>query len=248
MINNISTYKALRVEEVDEKFVSSVKELPFTALEDDDVLIKVHYSSLNYKDALSASGNKGVTRNYPHTPGIDAVGTIVSTNSDQFSVDDNVIVTSYDLGMNTDGGFAEYVKVPASWVVKLPQNLSMKEAMMIGTAGLTAGMSVLRLVDTVKPEDGTIVVSGATGGVGSVSVMILSKLGYKVAAITGKETETPYLLELGASEIILRKDFEDLQNRPLLKPIYAGAIDTVGGVILENMIKSCPFRRGNRLW
>jgi len=238
MINNKSAFKAFRVEEENEKFISTVKEIPFETLEEGEVLIKVHYSSLNYKDALSASGNKGVTRNFPHTPGIDAVGTIVSTTSDQFSVEEKVIVTSYDLGMNTDGGFAEYVKVPASWVVKLPKNLSMKEAMIIGTAGLTAGMSVLRLVETVKPEDGTIVVSGATGGVGSVSVMILNKLGYKVAAITGKEAEKQYLLDLGATEVILRKDFEELQKRPLLKPIYAGAIDTVGGVILENMIKS----------
>ncbi|WP_396601045.1 YhdH/YhfP family quinone oxidoreductase [Algibacter sp. R77976] len=238
MINNKTTYKAFRVEEKDEKFISSIQELPFETLEEGEVLIKVHYSSLNYKDALSASGNKGVTRKFPHTPGIDAVGTIVSSTSDQFSEEEKVIVTSYDLGMNTNGGFAEYVKVPASWVVKLPTNLSMKEAMIIGTAGLTAGMSVLRLVETVKPQDGTIIVSGATGGVGSVSVMILNKLGYTVAAITGKEAEKQYLLDLGASEVVLRKDFEELQKRPLLKPIYAGAIDTVGGVILENMIKS----------
>ena len=234
----METFKAFRVEEVEEKFVSSIKELPFQELEEGEVLVKVDYSSLNFKDALSFSGNKGVTRNFPHTPGIDAVGVITESKSDKFKVGEEVIVTSYDLGMNTDGGFAEYVKVPASWVVKLPKNLSKKEAMIIGTAGLTAGMSVLRLVETVKPEDGTIVVSGATGGVGSVSVMILNKLGYKVAAITGKEAEKQYLLDLGAAEVILRKDFEELQNRPLLKPLFAGAIDTVGGVILENIIKS----------
>ena len=238
MTNEKSTFKAFRVEEENEKFVSAIKEIPFQELEEGEVLIKVHYSSLNYKDALSASGNKGVTRNFPHTPGIDAVGTIVSSSSEKFNVDEEVIVTSYDLGMNTDGGFAEYVKVPASWVVKLPKGLSMKEAMIIGTAGLTAGMSVLRLIETVKPAAGTIVVSGATGGVGSVSVMILNKLGYKVAAITGKEAEKQYLLDLGATEVILRKDFEEFQKRPLLKPLFAGAIDTVGGVILENMIKT----------
>jgi len=238
MIINKTTFKAFRVEEENEKFISTVKEIPFETVDEGEVLIKVHYSSLNYKDALSASGNKGVTRNFPHTPGIDAVGTIVSTTSDKFSVEEKVIVTSYDLGMNTNGGFAEYVKVPASWVVKLPKNLSMKEAMIIGTAGLTAGMSVLRLVETVQPEDGTIVVSGATGGVGSVSVMILKKLGYEVAAITGKEAEKQYLLNLGATEVILRKDFEEMQKRPLLKPLFAGGIDTVGGVILENIIKT----------
>lgn len=230
-------FKAFRVEEVEGGFVSAIKEMPFQELEQGEVLVKVHYSSLNYKDALSASGNKGVTRNYPHTPGIDAVGTIVKSSSENFSVEENVIVTSYDLGMNTNGGFAEYVKVPASWVVKLPKNLSMKEAMIIGTAGLTAGMSVLKLVETVKPDHGNVVVSGATGGVGSLSVLILSKLGYNVTAITGKESEKQYFEDLGV-EVISRKDFEEMQKRPLLKPLFAGGIDTVGGVILENIIKT----------
>jgi len=236
-MNNKTTYKAFRVEEENEKFVSAIKEIFFEALKEKELLIKVHYSSLNYKDALSASGNKGVTRNYPHTPGIDAVGTIVSSTSEYFKIDDTVIVTSYDLGMNTDGGFAEFVKVPENWVVKLPKNLSMKEAMIFGTAGLTAGMSVLRLTETVKPKDGQIVVSGATGGVGSLSVLILLKLGYKVTAVTGKEAEKQYFEDLGV-EVILRKDFEEMQKRPLLKPLFAGGIDTVGGVILENIIKS----------
>ena len=238
MVNTKTTFKAFRVEEENEKFVSAVKEMDFESLNKGEILIKVHYSSLNYKDALSANGNKGVTRNYPHTPGIDAVGTVISSKSESFNLNDKVIVTSYDLGMNTNGGFAEYVKVPENWVIKLPANLSMKEAMIFGTAGLTAGMSVLRLIETVKPTDGTIVVSGATGGVGSVSVQILNKLGYKVAAITGKEAEKQYLLDLGVSEVILRKDFEELQNKPLLKPQFAGGIDTVGGVILENILKT----------
>ncbi|MEZ7504835.1 YhdH/YhfP family quinone oxidoreductase [Flavobacterium sp. Arc2] len=233
-----STYKAFRVEENEGNYISTIKEMPFTSLAQGEVLIRVHYSSLNYKDALSASGNKGVTRNYPHTPGIDAVGTIVSSESNKFHVKDNVIVTSYDLGMNTDGGFAEYIKVPEDWAVKLPENLSMKEAMIIGTAGLTAGISVLRLSENVKPEDGPIVVSGATGGVGSLSIAILKKLGYKTAAITGKETERDYLIKIGADEVIMRQDFEETEKRPLLKPAFAGAIDTVGGVILENIIKS----------
>ena len=237
-MNIKTTYKAFRVEENEDNFTSSIKEIPFTILEKGELRIKVHYSSLNYKDALSASGNKGVTRNYPHTPGIDVVGTIVASESNKFKVDDNVIVTSYDLGMNTDGGFAQFVKVPEDWVVKLPENLSMKEAMTIGTAGLTAGISVLKLIASVKPEDGTIVVSGATGGVGSVGISILNKLGYKTVAITGKESETDFLKKLGADEIILRKDFEEVNKRPLLKPAFAGAIDTVGGVILDNIIKS----------
>ncbi|MCL7764897.1 YhdH/YhfP family quinone oxidoreductase [Polaribacter sp. Z014] len=237
-MDNQSNYKAFRVEEKDGNFISSVKEIAFTPLEQGEVLIKVQYSSLNYKDALSSIGNKGVTRNYPHTPGIDAAGTVVSSESTKFKESDNVIVTSYDLGMNTDGGFAEYVKVPEDWVVKLPENLSMKEAMTIGTAGLTAGMSVLKLTALVKPADGAIVVSGATGGVGSTSIAILKKLGYKTIAITGKESEIDFLKKLGADEIMMRKDVEDMAKRPLLKPLFAGGIDTVGGVILENIIKA----------
>ncbi|MGB7842601.1 MAG: YhdH/YhfP family quinone oxidoreductase [Salinimicrobium sp.] len=231
-------FKAFVIEEKEGDFIREIKSKKVNDLPEGDVLIKVHFSSLNYKDALSASGNKGVTRKYPHTPGIDAVGTVVSTKTNKFKVDDKVIVTSYDLGMNTDGGFGQYISVPEDWVVKLPENLSMKEAMIIGTAGLTAGMSVLRLTETVKPEDGEIVVSGATGGVGSLCISILKKLGYKIAAITGKETERDFLLNLGADNIILRNDFESIKNKVLLKPVYAGAIDTVGGVILENIIKS----------
>lgn len=237
-MNIKSTYKAFRVEEKEGNYISTIKEMPFNSLAQGELLIKVHYSSLNYKDALSASGNKGVTRNYPHTPGIDAVGTIVSSESSKFKVDDKVIVTSYDLGMNTDGGFGQYIQIPEDWAVKLPKNLSMKEAMIIGTAGLTAGISVLRLNETVKPEDGPIIVSGATGGVGSLSIAILKKLGYQTIAITGKETEREYLMKLGADKVIMRKDFEEMEKRPLLKPTFAGAIDTVGGVILENIIKS----------
>ncbi len=237
-MNIKTTYKAFRVEEKEDKFTSSIKDMPFTFLEKGELRIKVQFSSLNYKDALSASGNKGVTRNYPHTPGIDVVGTVTSSESSKFKVNDNVIVTSYDLGMNTDGGFAQFVKVPEDWAVKLPENLSMKEAMTIGTAGLTAGISVLKLIASVKPEDEAIVVSGATGGVGSVSISILNKLGYKTVAITGKETEFDFLKKLGADEIILRKDFEEVNKKPLLRPAFAGAIDTVGGVILDNIIKS----------
>jgi putative YhdH/YhfP family quinone oxidoreductase len=231
-------FKAFVVSEKEGTFVGGIKSKLISDLPEGDLLIKVHYSSLNYKDALSASGNKGVTRKYPHTPGIDAVGTVVSSKTDQFKADDKVIVTSYDLGMNTAGGFGQYIRIPENWAVKLPENLSMKEAMTLGTAGLTAGMSVLRLTETIKPEDGEIVVSGATGGVGAVSIAILKKLGYQIAAITGKETERDYLMTLGAATIIMRKDFESLDNKPLLKPAFAGGIDTVGGVILENIIKS----------
>ncbi|MDX8341141.1 YhdH/YhfP family quinone oxidoreductase [Draconibacterium sp. IB214405] len=238
MVQNTSTFKAFRVEEKEGNYIGSIQDMEFGTLKENEILVKVHFSSLNYKDALSASGNRGVTRSYPHTPGIDAVGIIEKSNCESLQVGDKVIVTSYDLGMNTDGGFAEYIQVPSEWAVKLPEKMTMKEAMIYGTAGLTAGMSVLRLTELIKPEDGKIVVSGATGGVGALSVSILSKLGYHVVAITGKEKERGYLLNLGAQEIILRNEFEELDKKPLLKPMFVGAIDTVGGVILENVIKS----------
>lgn len=233
-----ASFRAFRVEELDGTYSSSIQSVPFRSLQPNEIRVKVHYSSLNYKDALSASGNKGVTRNYPHTPGIDAVGVVEESTTDAFKSGEKVIVTSYDLGMNTDGGFAEYIQVPASWALKLPIKLSMLEAMIYGTAGLTAGMSVFRLTELVKPEDGKIAVSGATGGVGALSVAILSKLGYRVVAITGKASEEAYLKKLGASEILLRQDIEALDKKPLLKPLFAGAVDTVGGLILENIIKA----------
>ncbi|SFB94939.1 putative quinone oxidoreductase, YhdH/YhfP family [Flexibacter flexilis DSM 6793] len=238
MATTDSTFRAFRIEERDGQYMRSVQSMPFAALENDEILVRVHYSSLNYKDALSASGNKGVTRHYPHTPGIDAVGVVEQSNSPTVAVGQQVIVTSYDLGMNTDGGFAEYIKVPAAWAVPLPEKMTMKEAMIYGTAGFTAGMSVARLVELVQPSDGKIVVSGATGGVGALSVAILSHLGYWVVAVTGKESEKAYLTGLGAKEILLRSEIENFDKKPLLKPLFAGAVDTVGGVILENIIKT----------
>ncbi|MGL1889726.1 MAG: YhdH/YhfP family quinone oxidoreductase [Reichenbachiella sp.] len=238
----IPEFKALVVSEEKDTYVSDVKMRSIDELPEGDVLIKVHYSSLNYKDALSANGNKGVTKNYPHTPGIDAAGIVVYSTTDAFVVGESVIVTSYDFGMNHAGGFAEYIRVPAEWVVKLPQNLTLREAMLYGTAGLTAGVGVSKIVALVAPEDGPVVVSGATGGVGSISVMILSKLGYTVTALTGKPDEAGFLKSLGASNVIARSEFEMKESRPMLKGLYAGAIDTVGGVILDNIIKSLkPF-------
>ena len=231
-------FKAFVVEEHEDEFIRSITTKTVSDLPENDLLIKVRYSSLNYKDALSASGNKGVTKNYPHTPGIDAVGTVVSSNSKKFRENQNVIVTSYDLGMNTDGGFGQYIRVPSEWVVKLPEEMSMKESMIIGTAGLTAGMSVLRLTEYIKPEHGKVVVSGATGGVGSISVAILSQLGFKVTAISGKQEDHDFLFKLGAAEVIDRKEFGQENKRPMMKPGFAGGIDTVGGSILDNIIKS----------
>ena len=231
-------FKGFIVEEQGGRFVRNIKTRSVRDLPENDLLIRVRYSSLNYKDALSASGNKGITKNYPHTPGIDAVGTVVSSDTKKFRESEKVIVTSYDLGMNTSGGFGQYIRVPSDWAVKLPEEFSMKESMIIGTAGLTAGMSVLRLTEYIKPEHGKVVVSGATGGVGSLSVAILAKLGFNVSAISGKEKDHDFLFKLGAGEVIARKDFEQENTRPMMKGCFAGGIDTVGGSILDNIIKS----------
>ena len=230
-------YKAFIVEEQNTEFVHSIQYLSTGNLPKGDVLIRVNYSSLNYKDTLSASGNKGVTKNYPHTPGIDAAGIVEYSDDEKFKSGDKVIVTGYDLGMNTPGGFGQYIRVPAEWVVKLPDGLSMKESMILGTAGFTAAISVLRLSDLVKPEDGKIIVSGATGGVGSISLILLTKLGYKTVAITGKEAEHAFLQNIGCNEIITRIEFQAPDHHPLLSAVYAGAIDTVGGTVLENILK-----------
>jgi len=230
-------YKAFVVAEGVEGVTQSIRNLSTDDLPAGDILVKVHYSSLNYKDALSATGNKGVTKKYPHTPGIDAAGTVAYSDSDLFQQGDEVIVTGFDLGMNTAGGFGQYIRVPAEWVVRLPEGLSLKESMIIGTAGFTAGISVLRLSELVKPDAGKILVSGATGGVGSVSLSLLTKLGYQTVSITGKESEYEFLHSMGSTEIIPRDEFLLPDKRPLLSAQFAGAIDTVGGPVLEKILK-----------
>lgn len=232
------TYKALVVEKENGGFKRSIKTLEVDDLPDNDTLVRVSYSSLNFKDALSATGNKGVTRKFPHTPGIDAAGVIEETKSDAFKPGDEVIVTSYDLGMNTFGGFGEYIRVPAEWVVKLPSGLSLKQSMIYGTAGFTAGMSVYELVSRIKPHDGEILVTGATGGVGSMAVAILSSLGYSVACVSGKPDAAEHLKPLGAGRIISREEFLKDHEKPLLKEAWAGAVDTAGGDLLACAVKS----------
>ncbi|MFH2059797.1 MAG: YhdH/YhfP family quinone oxidoreductase [Pseudomonadota bacterium] len=232
------SYKAWVVKETSKnQFAGQIQEIQVNDLPDSDVLIRVHYSSLNYKDALSATGNRGVTKTYPHTPGVDAAGIVEHSRDAAFQKGQKVIVTSYDLGMNTSGGFGQYIRVPAEWVVKLPQNLSLKESMILGTAGFTAAMSVYKLVQTITPDRGDILVTGATGGVGSLSVGILSHLGYRVTAISGKK-DTTLLDQLGVINVVSRQDFLEKADRPLLKEKWAGVIDTVGGPILAAAIKS----------
>jgi alcohol dehydrogenase len=239
----IMNFKAFVTEETEKGFTSSIKERSFNDLPAGDVLIKVLFSSLNYKDALSASGNKGVSRNYPHSPGIDAAGIVEESNFDDFSNGDEVIVTGYDLGMNTSGGFSQYIRVPKEWIIKKPDNFSLEESMAFGTAGLTAGLCVRKiLLNGIKPEDGDIFVTGATGGVGTVAVMLLSKLGFNVIAITGKENQTDLLLSLGAKEVINRSEFEGEMKSPLSKPRWAGGVDAVGSDILSNLITATHQR------
>ena len=232
------SYKALIVEEPEKNnFVRQIKNANINDLPKGDVLIRVLYSSLNYKDALSATGNRGVTRQYPHTPGIDAAGIVEESLVDTIKKGEKVIVTSYDLGMNTSGGFGQYIRVPKDWVVKLPDGLDLKQSMIFGTAGFTAGMSIFKLIQTIRPEHGDILVTGATGGVGSLASGILSHLGYCVTAVSGK-TDTSLLNNLGVKAILSRNDFLKNTKPPVLKPQWAGAIDTVGGEILATAIKS----------
>jgi acrylyl-CoA reductase (NADPH) len=183
-----------------------------------------------------------VTRKYPHTPGIDAAGVVATSSTSQFGAGDQVIVTGFDLGMNSSGGFGQYISVPAAWAVKLPQGLTLKESMGCGTAGLTAALCLLRLMAFGLTKDsGEVLVTGATGGVGSIAVGILSKLGFNVVAATGKTGERDFLTQLGAKTIISREEANDASGRPLQKGRWAGVVDTVGGNILATAIKSTKY-------
>ncbi|MHC1697331.1 MAG: YhdH/YhfP family quinone oxidoreductase [Geobacteraceae bacterium] len=239
----VDSFTAMIVEKTEDKNypirigTRSVKDLP-----PGEILLKVHYSSLNYKDALSATGQFGITKNYPHTPGIDAAGEIVESSDPAFKPGDKVIVTSYDLGMDTPGGFGQYIRVPAEWVVPLPEGLSLRESMILGTAGLTAGLMVEKLVrNGVKPEHGEVLVTGATGGVGSVAVAILAKAGYRVIAATGKSSQKDFLLSLGAADVIGREEVLVGSDRPLMSARWAGVVDVVGGETLAAAIKSTLY-------
>jgi len=236
-------FKALVVSEAGEnRFVREIKERNVNDLPNGEVLVRVKYSSLNYKDVLSATGNRGVTKTYPHTPGIDAAGVVEASLSPDFKPGEPVIVTSFDLGMNTSGGFGQYIRVPAGWVVKLPANLSLRESMIYGTAGFTAALSIYRLVEYgITPDKGKILVSGGAGGVGSIAVSILAKLGYQVAAVNAIVDEKDYLLGIGAKEVISIEEATASGGRPLLKARWAGSVDTVGGPILATTIKSTDY-------
>jgi putative YhdH/YhfP family quinone oxidoreductase len=228
-------FKALVVEETDDgSYSQTVKRRSVKDLPDHDVIIEVYYSALNYKDALSATGNKGVTQEFPHTPGVDAAGMVAESSDDRFSEGDKVIVTSFDLGQNTPGGFGQYIRVPADWIVPLPEGLTLRESMMLGTAGFTAAYGVDHLIkNNTNPQDGAVLVTGATGGVGSLAIALLNLNGFEVTAATGTMDQTEFLKRLGAGSVINRDEISDETGRPMLSGRWAGVIDTVGGDMLD---------------
>ena len=236
-------FKALVVEKTaDGQFVRRIMDRCIDDLPPGDLVVRVAYSSLNYKDALSATGHPGVTRQFPHTPGVDAAGEVLSCESGAFSVGDKVVITGYDLGMETDGGWGGVIRIPSEWAVRLPVGLSLHESMAIGTAGFTAALSVLKLVQAgVKPADGEILVTGATGGVGSIAVAILAKSGYQVVASTGKSSDEAFLKNLGVAEILTRDQVTAGAERPMMKERWAGCVDVVGGETLAAAIKSTRY-------
>jgi alcohol dehydrogenase len=207
-----------------------------------DLLIDVRYSSLNFKDALSATGNPGVSRNFPHTPGIDAAGVVVESSSEGFAPGDAVVAIGFDLGMNTPGGFGQRIRIPAGWALPLPAGLDLRESMRLGTAGFTAALCVQKLEEAgMTPDGGPVLVTGATGGVGSVAVMLLAKLGYRVTAVTGKPDQHGFLESIGAAEIVSLEEARSGSDRPLLPETWGGVVDTVGGETLFNSIKRLRY-------
>ncbi len=244
-----SRFRALRVHENDGTMSARIEEFSPDDLPAGEVLVRVQYSSLNYKDALSLAGNRGVTRSYPHTPGIDAAGEVVESADGAVPPGRAVVVHGYDLGMNTWGGFSEYIRVPADWVVPLPDGLAPREAMAYGTAGYTAALSVERIDRVLRPDggaapDGPVVVSGAGGGVGSIAVAMLSGLGYAVTASTGKADDAKArqrLTDLGAEEVVDRDAVAADAERPIAKGRWIGGVDTTGGTILAGMVKAAGY-------
>ncbi len=222
---------------------AGIEQRPLRELPAGDVLIRVRYSSLNYKDALAATGHSGVVRRFPHVPGIDSAGEVVESGSSGLKVGDPVIITGHELGADRWGGWAEFVRVPAEWGVPLPEGLALEESMILGTAGFTAAQCVFALQhQDIHPDCGEILVTGATGGVGSIAVMILSQLGYRVAAVTGKADQHDWLKSIGAARIISRNDAIDDSPRPLLSGEFAGGVDTVGGATLGTLLRSLKHR------
>lgn len=238
----MQSFDALVVNKQEEQFSVDVQKLTINDLPEGEVLIQVHYSGVNYKDSLASIPNGNIVKNYPFVPGIDLAGVVVSSEDPRFKEGDEVIATSYEIGVSHFGGYSEYARIPAKWVVPLPAGLTLKKAMIIGTAGFTAALSVQRLQDNgVSPEKGKVLVTGATGGVGSFAISILSKLGFEVEASTGKASEQDYLTSLGATSIVPREEVFDGKIRSLGKQKWIAAVDPVGGEPLAALLSQIQY-------
>ncbi|WP_078428114.1 NADPH:quinone oxidoreductase family protein [Alkalihalobacterium alkalinitrilicum] len=235
-------FKALVVNKTGEDFSLDIKGVSMDDLPDGNVLINVQYSSVNYKDGLASIPNGKVVQSYPFIPGIDLAGVVVSSEDPRYKEGDQVIATSYEIGVSHFGGYGEYARIPSDWIVPLPEGLTLKEAMIYGTAGITAALSVHRLEENgLTPDKGKVLVTGATGGVGSIAIAILNKRGYDVVASTGKEEEHNYLHKLGAKDVISREDVVPEKIRPLDKQYWAGAVDPVGGRTLAAILSRVHY-------
>lgn len=236
------TFKALMINKTEDDFSVKMQELTLNDLPDGEVLIKVSYSSVNYKDGLASIPEGKIVRSFPFIPGIDLAGVVVRSEDPRFQEGDEVIATSYEIGVSHYGGFSEYARIPADWVVPLPKGLTLKEAMVYGTAGFTAGLSVYRLEENgLSPDKGKVLVTGATGGVGSIAVSILAKRGFDVVASTGKAYEHDYLKRIGAKEVISREEVSGEKLRVLDKQLWAGAVDPVGGKTLAAVLSKMLY-------
>ncbi|PAE10162.1 oxidoreductase [Niallia circulans] len=237
-----NSFQAVVVDNKDSNFSVETKHVSLEDLSAGEVVIKVHYSGVNYKDGLAGTPDGKIVRSYPHIPGIDMAGIVVSSEDSRFKEGDSVIATSYEIGVSHSGGYSEYARIPADWIVQLPEGLSLKEAMIIGTAGFTAALSIQRLQDNgLKPENGSVLVTGATGGVGSFGVAMLSQLGFNVIASSGKKEAEGYLTSIGASRVIGREDVYNGKVKALDKQEWAGAIDPVGGESLAAIISKIIY-------
>jgi acrylyl-CoA reductase (NADPH) len=231
-----ATFKAYLIDQQDGKVVSRFADLTAAQFDPGEVTIRVAYSSVNYKDALAATGAGKIIRRFPCVGGVDLCGSVIESSDSRFAPGEAVIATSYDIGVAHHGGFAEQARIPADWVLKLPAGLGLKDAMALGTAGFTAGLAVVRMEHNgLTPAAGPVVVSGATGGVGSLAIDMLAARGYHVVALTGKEQEVEYLKGLGAAEVMLRQSLDLTKIKPLDRALWAGAVDNLGGDVLAWM-------------
>lgn len=234
-----AAFKAFLIRQEEGKLVSGFVDMKEVELDPGEVTIRVAYSSVNYKDALAATGAGRIIRRFPCIGGIDLSGTVISSADPSFKPGDKVLATSYDIGVAHHGGYSEVARIPAEWVIKLPVGLSLKEAMALGTAGFTAGLGIVRMEENgLKSANGPVIVTGATGGVGSLAIDMLAGLGYEVVALTGKEAEKDYLLGLGARDIILRQSLDLAKVKPLGKESWAGAVDNLGGDVLAWIVST----------